>query len=74
MALLLICLLVKGVVEVPSDGSVDEDTIPDDGCAGCRRAEVVDEGEEAFEVHCAPDDVVGVRTALVDAGIDYNSA
>ena len=35
--------------------------------------EVKDEGEK-FEIICEATDLVDVRTALVDAGIDYDSA
>ena len=37
-------------------------------------AEEVNDLGEAFEVICEPTDLVAVRTALVDAGIDYDSA
>ncbi|MDY5585019.1 MAG: YebC/PmpR family DNA-binding transcriptional regulator [Arcanobacterium sp.] len=62
----------KGVVEVPKADGVDEDTILmtvlDAGAE-----EVTDEGD-VFEVTSEPNDVVAVRTALQEAGIDYNSA
>ena len=61
-----------GVVEVPNDGTTDEDEILM-AVLDAGAEEVADEGEN-FEVYCAPNDVVEVRKALVDAGIDYNSA
>ncbi|MFY9262916.1 MAG: YebC/PmpR family DNA-binding transcriptional regulator [Actinomycetaceae bacterium] len=61
----------KGVVEVPAAG-LDEDelllAVLDAG------AEEVDNLGEVFEVICEPNDVVEVRKALQEAGIDYNSA
>ena len=60
----------KGVVIVPK-GSLTED----DATVGARRRcqEVNDLGE-AFEVVSAAGDVVAVRTALQEQGIDYESA
>ena len=61
----------KGVVIVPKH-NVDEDTVVaavlDDG------AEEVNDLGEAFEVVSEPTDMIGVRTALQKAGIDYESA
>jgi YebC/PmpR family DNA-binding regulatory protein len=61
----------KGVVIVPKDG-LDEDTVLmavlDAG------AEEVNDLGDTFEVIASPTDLVGVRTALQDAGIDYESA
>ena len=37
-------------------------------------AEEVNDLGEAFEVVCEPTDLVAVRTALQDAGLDYESA
>lgn len=62
----------KGVVEVPKADGVDEDTILM-AVLEAGADEVNDEGE-VYEVTCEPNDVIGVRTALMDAGIDYNSA
>ncbi|MFJ1795504.1 YebC/PmpR family DNA-binding transcriptional regulator [Kitasatospora griseola] len=62
----------KGVVIVPKADGVDEDKILDIVLdAGAE--EVTDLGE-AFEVISEATDMVAVRTALVDAGIDYDSA
>ncbi|MBA2324635.1 MAG: YebC/PmpR family DNA-binding transcriptional regulator [Pseudonocardiales bacterium] len=63
----------KGVVIVPKDeASTDEDTVLmavlDAG------AEEVNDLGESFEVVSEATDLVAVRTALQDAGIDYDSA
>ena len=62
----------KGVVMVPCLADVDEDSILaavlDVG------AEEVNDLGEVFEVICEAGDVVAVRSALQDAGIDYDSA
>lgn len=62
----------KGVVMVPRLADVDEDSILaavlDVG------AEEVNDLGEVFEVICEAGDVVAVRSALQDAGIDYDSA
>ena len=62
----------KGVVVVPKADGVDEDdvlmAVLDAG------AEEVNDLGESFEVVCEPTDLVAVRTALQDAGIDYESA
>ena len=62
----------KGVVEVARTDGVDEDSVLmavlDAG------AEEVEEGAESFEIYCDPGDLVAVRTALTDAGMDYESA
>jgi YebC/PmpR family DNA-binding regulatory protein len=62
----------KGVVVVPKSGSLTEDdvlaAVLDAG------AEEVNDLGESFEVVSEATDLVAVRTALVDAGIDYDSA
>lgn len=62
----------KGVVIVPNPGKLSEDevliAVLDAG------AEEVNDLGEAFEVVSEAADLVGVRTALQDAGIDYESA
>ncbi|HEY8471915.1 MAG TPA: YebC/PmpR family DNA-binding transcriptional regulator [Natronosporangium sp.] len=62
----------KGVVIVPKAGKLTEDdvlaAVLDAG------AEEVNDLGEAFEVVSEPSDLVAVRTALQDAGIDYESA
>ena len=62
----------KGVVIVPKAGGVTEDdvlaAVLDAG------AEEVNDLGESFEVVSEPTDLVAVRTALQEAGIDYESA
>jgi YebC/PmpR family DNA-binding regulatory protein len=62
----------KGVVIVPKTGGLTEDdvlaAVLDAG------AEEVNDLDEAFEVISEASDLVAVRTALQDAGIDYESA
>ncbi|GAA2008692.1 YebC/PmpR family DNA-binding transcriptional regulator [Brevibacterium samyangense] len=61
----------KGVIVVPAEGT-DEDTILEATLdAG---AEEVKESGDTFEIICEATDLVAVRTALQDAGIDYDSA
>src|SRR4051794_22089828 len=61
----------KGVVIVSKDGLSEDDVLAAVLEAGAE--EVNDLGEE-FEVICEATDLVAVRTALQDAGIDYESA
>lgn len=62
----------RGVVEVPAGEGVDEESIMmavlDAG------AEEVEDADELFVIESDPKDVVAVRTALQEAGIDYDSA
>ncbi|MGY1720397.1 MULTISPECIES: YebC/PmpR family DNA-binding transcriptional regulator [unclassified Blastococcus] len=62
----------KGVVVVPKSGDVDEDSVLmavlDAG------AEEVRDLGDTLEVICEPGDLVAVRTALQEAGIEYDSA
>ena len=62
----------KGVVIVPKSGELTEDdlllAVLDAG------AEEVNDLGESFEVISEATDLIPVRTALVDAGIDYDSA
>jgi transcriptional/translational regulatory protein YebC/TACO1 len=62
----------KGVVIVPKVGGVSEDdmlmAVLDAG------AEEVNDLGESFEVISEPGDLLAVRTALQDAGIEYDSA
>ncbi|MER7704346.1 YebC/PmpR family DNA-binding transcriptional regulator [Kitasatospora sp. NPDC097605] len=62
----------RGVVVVPKADGVDEekllDIVLDHG------AEEVNDLGEAFEIVSEPGDMVAVRTALVDGGVDYDSA
>ncbi|MDH6131132.1 YebC/PmpR family DNA-binding regulatory protein [Kitasatospora sp. MAA4] len=62
----------KGVVVVAKADGIDEEKVLDVVLeAG---AEEVNDLGDSFEVISAPTDMVAVRTALVDAGIDYDSA
>lgn len=61
----------KGVVIVPSDGLTEDDVLMAVLDAG---AEEVNDLDGSFEVVSEPGDLVAVRTALQDAGIDYDSA
>ena len=62
----------RGVVVVPkSDGLTEDDVLAAVLDAG---AEEVNDLGESFEVLSEASDVVAVRTALQDAGIDYDSA
>ena len=62
----------KGVIVVPKSATVDEDTVLM-AVLDAGAEEVRDQGD-TFEVVCEPTDLVAVRTALQDAGIDYDSA
>ena len=62
----------KGVVEVSAADDVDEDSILM-AVLDAGAEEVVNEGE-GFSIYCEPNDVVAVRTALTEAGMDYDSA
>ena len=61
----------KGVVVVPKEGLTEDDVLTAVLEAG---AEEVNDLGDSFEVVSEPGDVVGVRKALQDAGIDYDSA
>jgi YebC/PmpR family DNA-binding regulatory protein len=62
----------KGVVIVPRSGSLSEDDVL--GAVLDAGAEEVNDLGEAFEVVSEATDMVAVRTALQEAGIDYDSA
>lgn len=62
----------KGVVEVSAADDVDEESILM-AVLDAGAEEVVNEGE-GFSIYCEPNDVVAVRTALTEAGMDYDSA
>jgi len=66
----------KGVVLVPKEGTAGEEVDGDDVLAAVldAGAEEVNDLGDAFEVVSEPTDLVAVRTALVGAGIDYDSA
>lgn len=61
----------KGVVMLEKNGLSEDDVLLAVLEAG---AEEVNDHGESFEVICEPGDLVAVRTALQDAGIDYDSA
>ncbi|MFC3995747.1 YebC/PmpR family DNA-binding transcriptional regulator [Nocardiopsis sediminis] len=61
----------KGVVIVPKEGTSEDDVTLAVLDAG---AEDVNDLGEAFEVVCEATDLVAVRSALQEAGIDYESA
>jgi YebC/PmpR family DNA-binding regulatory protein len=61
----------KGVVIVPSAGTSEDDIL---GAVLDAGAEECNDLGEAFEVISEPTDLIGVRTALQSAGIEYESA
>ena len=61
----------KGVVIVPKEGTTEDDVMMAVLDAG---AEEVNDLGESFEVICEAGDLVAVRNALQEAGIDYESA
>jgi len=61
----------KGVVLVPKDGKSEDDILEVVLEAG---AEDVNDNGDTWEIVSEATDVVSVRTALQDAGIDYDSA
>ncbi len=62
----------KGVVVVPKTGSLSEDDVL--GAVLDAGAEEVNDLGEAFEVVSEATDLVAVRTAVQEAGIEYDSA
>jgi len=61
----------KGMITLEKNGLTEDDVLMAVLEAG---AEEVNDLGETFEVICEPTDLVKVRTALQDAGIDYDSA
>jgi len=61
----------KGVIVVEKKGVTEDDVLTAVLDAG---AEEVNDLGESFEVVSEPTDLVAARTALQDAGIDYDSA
>ncbi|GGE88334.1 YebC/PmpR family DNA-binding transcriptional regulator [Mycetocola zhadangensis] len=61
----------KGIIVVPAANTTEDDILAAVLDAGAE--EVVDEGE-TFEIITDPSDLVATRTALQEAGIDYDSA
>jgi transcriptional/translational regulatory protein YebC/TACO1 len=62
----------RGVIMVPKAAGVTEDDVL--GAVLDAGADEVNDFGESFQVLCAATDVVEVRTALQNAGIDYESA
>lgn len=62
----------RGIIEVGAADGVDEDTIME-AVLDAGAEEVVDTGA-GFLIESEPTDLVAVRTALQEAGIDYDSA
>ena len=62
----------RGIIEVPAADGVDEDSLME-AVLDAGAEEVVDTGD-GFVIETEPADLVAVRTALQEAGIDYNSA
>lgn len=61
----------RGIVEVPSEGTSEDDVMLTVLDAGAEEVETIG---DVFLVTSPPNDMVEVRTALQSAGIDYNSA
>ncbi|WP_377453095.1 YebC/PmpR family DNA-binding transcriptional regulator [Rhodococcoides fascians] len=61
----------KGVVTLEKNGQSEDDVLMAVLEAG---AEEVNDNGDTFEIVSEPTDLIAVRTALQDAGIDYNSA
>lgn len=61
----------RGVVMVPKNDLTEDDVLTAVLDAG---AEEIDDHGEVFEIQCEATDVVAVRTALQEAGIEYDSA
>ncbi|MGV0792438.1 YebC/PmpR family DNA-binding transcriptional regulator [Mycolicibacterium sp. XJ1819] len=61
----------KGVITLEKDGLTEDDVLTAVLEAG---AEDVNDLGDTFEIICEPGDLVTVRTALQEAGIDYESA
>lgn len=61
----------KGVVELPKEGNTEDDILLAVLDAG---AEEVNDLGEAFEIISEPSNLLAVRSALQEAGLDYNSA
>ena len=63
----------KGVITVPAEGTTEDDVLMAVLDAGAEEVTPTPNGE-AFEVITEAGDLVAVRTALVEAGIDYEAA
>lgn len=63
----------KGVIEVPAEGTNEDDVLMAVLEAGAEEVNLAPNGE-FFEVITETNQLVDARQALVDAGIDYDSA
>lgn len=63
----------KGVIVVPTEGTTEDDVLTAVLEAGAEEVNTAPNGE-TFDVITDPSELVAARTALVDAGIDYDSA
>src|SRR5690606_38094177 len=63
----------KGVITVPAEGTTEDDVLMAVLEGGAEEVTPTPNGE-AFEVITEASDLVAARTALVEAGIDYDSA
>lgn len=63
----------KGVITVPAEGTTEDDVLLAVLEAGAEEVAATPNGE-AFEVITEASDLAATRTALVEAGIDYDSA
>ena len=63
----------KGVITVPVEGTTEDDVLTAVLDAGAEEVTPTPNGE-SYEVITEATDMVAARTALVDAGIDYDSA
>ncbi|MGO1539695.1 MAG: YebC/PmpR family DNA-binding transcriptional regulator [Leucobacter sp.] len=63
----------KGLITVPMEGTTEDDVLLAVLEAGAEEVTPTPNGE-AFEVITEASDIVAARSALVDAGIDYDSA
>lgn len=63
----------KGVITVPAEGTTEDDVLMAVLDAGAEEVVRTPNGE-AYEVFTEASDLVATRTALVEAGIDYDSA
>ncbi|MDO5721205.1 MAG: YebC/PmpR family DNA-binding transcriptional regulator [Actinomycetaceae bacterium] len=62
----------KGLIEIPKSDEVDEDTVMM-AVLDAGAEEITDEGEK-LQVVCEATDLIAVRSALQENGIDYDSA
>lgn len=63
----------KGVITVPAEGTTEDDVLMAVLDAGAEEVNATPNGE-SFEIITEASNLVAVRTALVEAGIDYEAA